>query len=47
MAVHFKTICIYCKKVMSQCRCASPNKVVKYGTCDDCKEARKVVAEQT
>jgi len=34
---HFKENCSLCGKIISQCRCANPNKEQRYGICKDCK----------
>jgi hypothetical protein len=33
---HYTELCRQCGTVISQCRCASPNKVTLYGLCDAC-----------
>jgi len=33
---HFKELCKICKTVMSQCRCPSPDKEIRYGVCKEC-----------
>ena len=38
---HFKVLCECCGKVMEQCRCPSPDKIITYKVCDSCKEANK------
>jgi hypothetical protein len=37
MSEHFKELCSVCGTVISQCRCPSENKVLKYDICDLCK----------
>lgn len=39
---HFKTVCIKCRTVISQCRCISKNKSVLRTICDKCNELPKV-----
>jgi hypothetical protein len=36
---HFIEKCRECGAVISQCRCPSKDKEVRFGLCDDCKEA--------
>ena len=38
---HFIKYCSCCKKVMSQCRCPSPDKEVQYGVCEQCLALQK------
>lgn len=46
---HFKTLCKLCEDVITQCRCPSPDKFIKYDVCDNCvdkfEEAEKTVTE--
>lgn len=37
---HFICYCSKCEKVISQCRCMSKDKEVRYEVCDDCKEKK-------
>ena len=38
MTEHYIIICTECDKVVSQCRCASPDKKKVDGICNDCKD---------
>ena len=46
MTQHFKEICVHCNDIISQCRCASPDKVTKYGVCNECKIKTTDLREQ-
>ena len=37
MSVHFIQKCKGCRKAISQCRCPSPDKMLIYGICSDCR----------
>lgn len=37
-AEHFTEVCLVCASVISQCRCAGPHKVTRYGLCDSCRK---------
>jgi hypothetical protein len=39
---HFIEKCKYCNIVISQCRCPSQDKIIKYGICQTCKEKEKL-----
>jgi len=34
---HFKEVCKYCGTLITQCRCPSKDKEIKYGVCATCK----------
>ncbi len=38
---HFIELCRICGTVISQCRCAGPNKEQRWGICEDCKKMDK------
>ena len=38
MSEHFKKICKKCEKVIEQCRCLGPYKMITYGICEKCKD---------
>jgi len=38
---HFILKCSKCDKTISTCRCPSPDKTLKYDTCDECKNSKK------
>ena len=40
---HFVEYCTECKKVISQCRCMSNDKTVKYSICKECQKKEKKV----
>ena len=48
MAGHSKTVCKLCDIVMTQCRCMSEHKDIKYDVCSKCmsKEKRKILEEE-
>lgn len=37
MSDHFIEKCEKCEKVVSQCRCMSPNKTIRWTICDECR----------
>jgi hypothetical protein len=35
---HFKIVCKICKKIITQCRCPSKDKLTIFEICDECLE---------
>jgi hypothetical protein len=44
---HYIEKCQYCGIIISQCRCPSNDKTIKYGTCKECKEKEKLCVKPT
>lgn len=42
---HFKEICRVCEQIISQCRCMSCEKTIKYGICESCSEKSHTIEE--
>ena len=42
--MHNINICQECGKVISQCRCPSPDKVKTFSVCEDCKKLKSKIA---
>ena len=38
---HYIELCKYCGDVVSQCRCPSKDKEVRYGVCNKCKDKKQ------
>ena len=39
---HYKIVCTWCGKLMGQCRCPSPEKLIRYDECEKCSKEKEM-----